>query len=269
MMNDRPIALLRGAGDLGTGAALRLQRAGWRVVMAELAQPLLIRQAISFASAIYLGSIEVEGTLAQRIDDVVEIDRVWREDHIPVIVDPDRSIAARLQPAALVDAIMAKANTGTRIGDAPIVVALGPGFTAGIDCHAVVETNRGHNLGRVYYQGSAEADTHVPGKLGGQDSKRALHSSSAGRFRAERKIGEQVKAGEVIGRVGSEVITSKLDGVLRGILFDGLAISAGTKVADVDPRGEVSYCFSVSDKAWAVGGGVLEALMFFYNQKFL
>ena len=162
---------------------------------------------------------------------------------------------------------MAKRNAGTHMDDAPIVVALGPGFVAGVDCHAVVETNRGHNLGRVYYQGMAEPDTHVPAKIGGQANQRAVRAPVAGVFVAERGIGDIVKAGDVIARVGSAVIKAEIDGVVRGILADGLSIPVDTKVADVDPRGQASYCFSVSDKAWAVGGGVLEAVLYLARRR--
>ena len=291
MENEKPIAIIRGGGDLGTGAALRLHRAGWRVLIAELAKPLAIRRAVALASAIYDGSIEVEGVIARRIDDAVEIDQVWSRDQVSVIVDPDCSIAARLAPKALIDAIMVKRNTGTQMTAAPIVVALGPGFTAGIDCHAVIETTRGHNLGRVYYHGSAEPDTGTPGSLGGQDSQRALRAPIEGVFYAQRKIGDHVKAGEMIGRVitvdvsltdsaarrlaltdrdASQplgmIVKTRIDGVIRGILHDGLIVLAKAKVADVDPRGEVSYCFTVSDKSWAVGGGVLEAVLYLARQ---
>jgi xanthine dehydrogenase accessory factor len=182
---------------------------------------------------------------------------------------------------------MAKHNTGTQIADAPIVVALGPGFSAGIDCHAVIETQRGHNLGRVYYQGTAQPNTGTPGIVGGQDALRAIRAPVAGVFYAQRKIGDRLKAGDVIGRVitvdvsltdsaawrlaaidrdASQplgiVVKTKIDGVLRGILHDGLKVAANTKIADVDPRGEAEYCFTVSDKSWAVGGGALEAVLF-------
>jgi xanthine dehydrogenase accessory factor len=288
---DKAIAIVRGGGDLGTGAALRLQRAGWRVLVTELAKPLVIRRGAALAAAIYDGSIELEGTVGVKIDRAAEADRVWTSDRIPVLIDPDRSLAAVLQPIAIVDAIMAKRNTGTHLDDAPIVMALGPGFAAGVDCHAVIETQRGHHLGRVYYQGAAAADTGTPGKLGGQAALRVLRAPIAGVFYAQRKIGESVKADEVIGRVIAvdvsltdsaawrlsavdrdssrplgTVIRAQIAGVLRGILHDGLTVSAGTKVADVDPRADVSYCFTVSDKAWAVGGGVLEAALFLARQ---
>lgn len=290
-MNLDNIAVVRGGGDLGTGAALRLQRAGWRVLVTEVAQPLVIRRGAALAAAIYDGSIELEGTVGVKIDRAAEADRVWAVDRIPVLIDPDRSKAAALQPSAIVDAIMAKRNVGTRLDDAPIVIALGPGFTAGVNCHAVIETQRGHNLGRVYYRGAAAADTGMPGKVGGQDALRVLRAPISGVFYAQHKIGDQVKAGEVIGRVIEvdvsltdsaarrlsavdrdssrplgTVIRTQIDGILRGILRDGLTVTAGLKIADVDPRAEVSYCFTVSDKAWAVGGGVLEAALFLARQ---
>jgi len=287
MLAKKPLALIRGGGDLGTGVALRLHRAGWRVLVVELLQPLMIRRTVAFASAVYDGSIEVEGTIGERIVEASAADRVWQADRIPVLVDPNRTAAAQLHPIALIDAIMVKVNTGTQIDDAPIVVALGPGFTAGVDCHAVVETQRGHNLGRVYYQGAAAPNTGTPGTVAGQDALRAVRAPVAGIFYAQRKIGERVKIGDVIGRVITVdvsvtdsaawrlastdrdatqplgiVVKSKLDGVLRGILHDGLKISADTKIADVDPRGETEYCFTVSDKSWAVGGAALEAVLY-------
>ena len=188
MLAEKPLALIRGGGDLGTGVALRLHRAGWRVLVVELLQPLLIRRTVAFASAVYDGSIEVEGTIGERIVEISAADQVWQADRIPVLVDPNRTAAARLQPIALIDAIMAKVNTGTQIGDAPMVVALGPGFSAGVDCHAVIETQRGHNLGRVYYQGSAAPNIGTPGTVGGQDALRAVRTPVAGIFTGSAKL---------------------------------------------------------------------------------
>jgi xanthine dehydrogenase accessory factor len=290
MSAEKPLALIRGGGDLGTGVALRLHRAGWRVIITELLQPLVIRRTVAFASVIYDGSIEVENTIGLCIhaDQIErEAETCWAADQIPVVVDPDRIAAAQLYPIAVIDAIMAKRNRGTQIGDAPIVVGLGPGFTAGVDCHAVIETQRGHNLGRVYYRGAALPDSGTPGNVGGQDTQRVVRAPVDGVFYAQRKIGDRLKAGDVIGRVitvdvsltdsaawrlaaidrdASQplgiVVKTKIDGVLRGILHDGLKVSANTKIADVDPRGEVENCFTVSDKSWAVGGGALEAVLY-------
>jgi xanthine dehydrogenase accessory factor len=204
-----------------------------------------------------------------------------------VLTDPDRMVAAQLHPIVLIDAIMAKRNTGTHRAEASIVVALGPGFTAGVDCHAVIETQRGHQLGRVYYQGGAQPDSGTPGSVGGQDALRVVRAPVDGIFYAQRKIGDRLKAGDVIGRVitvdvsltdsaagrlaaidrdASQplgiVVKTKIDGVLRGVLHDGLKVSANLKIADVDPRGKVENCFTVSDKSWAVGGGALEAVLY-------
>lgn len=291
MQIENQMVVVRGGGDLGTGVALRLQRVGWRVLMCELAQPLVIRRTVAFASAVYDGSIEVEGVVAQRIDRVAEADRIWAVDQVPVLIDPDWSLSRSLHPSLIVDAVMAKRNLGTRLDEAPIVIGLGPGFTVGVDCHAVIETQRGHNLGRVYYQGAAVPDTGTPGKIDGEDALRVVRAPSAGVFYGHRNIGEPVTAGNVIGRVitldGSvtdsgawrvatadrdssrplgQVLRTKIDGVLRGLLHDGLLIAAGTKVADVDPRAEPSYCFTVSDKSLAVGGGVLEATLYLARQ---
>ncbi|HLF26984.1 MAG TPA: selenium-dependent molybdenum cofactor biosynthesis protein YqeB [Anaerolineae bacterium] len=260
-MSERLLVAVRGGGDLGTGVALRLQRAHFRVVVLEAPQPTVIRRAVAFAAAVYDGSVAVEDTTARlaRFDD--DLASIGARGEVPVLVDPQAASLSRLRPAALVDAIMAKRNTGTRIDAAPIVVALGPGFVAGGDCHAVVETNRGHSLGRVYYSGSAQADTGTPGTLGSEDAKRALRAPGGGEFRALKKIGERVTKGEVVGRVGELPIAAQIAGVLRGVLHDGLTVSAGMKVADVDPRGMAEHCFTVSDKSWAVGGGVLEAVL--------
>jgi len=287
---EKPLAIIRGGGDLGTGAALRLHRAGWQVLVTELLQPLVIRRTVTFASAIYDGSIEVEHTIGRRVHiESIEHEAAacWVADQIPVVVDPDRLVATRLHPIALIDAIMAKRNTDTHITDAPIVVALGPGFTAGVECHAVIETQRGHNLGRVYYRGAAQPDSGTPGNVGGQDAQRVVRAPVAGVFYAQRKIGDRLKAGDVIGRVitvdvsltdsaagrlaaidrdASQplgiVVKTTIDGVLRGVLHDGLKVAANTKIADVDPRGEVGNCFTVSDKSWAVGGAVVEAVLY-------
>lgn len=256
------VAVIRGGGDLGTGAALRLQRAGWRVLVCELPRPLAIRRAVSLATAMYDGTIDIEGTLGVQIRSIEQAADCWSTGQIPVIADPDWSIAATLLPLAVVDAIMAKRNTGTRLTDAPIVVALGPGFEAGVDCHAVVETHRGHNLGRVYYRGAAEEDTGVPGNVGGEEARRAMWAHGHGEFYPVKVIGDHVRAGSVIAMAGGSPVIAEIDGVVRGLLPGGLMVSPGQKVADIDPRGVVNYCFTVSDRSWAVAGGVLEAVLY-------
>ena len=176
------------------------------------------------------------------------------------MVDPQAACRSFIQPQVLVDAILAKRNLGTSIQDAPAVIALGPGFTAGVDCHAVVETMRGHNLGRVYYQGSALPNTGVPGEIGGFTKERVMHAPAGGTFRAIHKIGDRVEAGEAVAQVDGVPVITHISGILRGILTDGLQIPQGMKCADVDPRCQPNNCFTVSDKARSLGGAVLEAM---------
>ena len=259
-VRSRPIAIVKGAGDLGTGAAYRLWKCGFRVLCVDLPQPLVIRRTVSFASAIYDGVITVEGVQAQRIVYVDEAVYAWQRGCVPVIADPAQRARDILQPEVLVDAVMAKRNTGTTIADAPVVVACGPGFTAGQDCHAVVETQRGHDLGRVLWAGSASPNTGVPGQVSGEDERRVARAPCDGQFYGRRAIGDQVKAGDVIAQVGQTAVHAAIDGVLRGLLHDKAPVKAGMKIGDIDPRGEPRYCFTISDKALAIGGGVVEAV---------
>jgi xanthine dehydrogenase accessory factor len=258
--------VVKGGGDLGTGVAWRLQRCGFHVLVTETAQPTVIRRAVAFASAVYEGAIVVDGLTARLVADETGVKGCWAAGEVPVLVDPDGMALQKLQPDAVVDAVMAKRNTGTGIDAAPVVVALGPGFTAGADCHAVVETNRGHNLGRVLLKGSAEPDTGVPGTLGGQSAKRVLRAPVPGAFQATRSIGDAVRAGDQVALVDGVPVRSQLDGVVRGLLYDGICVSAGLKVGDVDPRGVVSHCFTISDKALAIGGGVVEAILYLWQR---
>ncbi len=258
--------VVKGGGDLGTGVAWRLHRCGFRVLVTEIPRPTVIRRAVAFASAVYENEITVDGITARQVTDDAGVATCWKEERVPVLVDPEGAVILRLQPDVVVDAIIAKRNIGTHITDAPVVVALGPGFTAGVDCHAVVETNRGHNLGRVLLQGSAEPNTGAPGIVGGQSARRVLRASAEGRFQALRAIGDRVQAEQVVAYVDDAPVRSQLDGVVRGLLHDGLRVSSGMKVGDVDPRGVVSHCFTISDKALALGGGVLEAIMYLLHE---
>lgn len=253
------LVVVRGAGDLATGCILRLLRAGFRVVALEVAAPSAIRRTVSFSEAIYDGTATVEGVRARRCEAVPEH---WNSgDPVPILVDPDCRVLDLLAPLALVDAILAKRNLGTRLGMAPVVVALGPGFTAGLDADAVVETNRGHDLGRVLLAGCAEANTGVPGLIGGHGGERVIHAPLAGRVEPLCAIGDRVKAGDPVLSIQGVVVPSALDGVVRGLIRPGFEARAGLKVADVDPRGQVEHCFTVSDKARAIAGGVLEAIL--------
>ncbi|HEY77048.1 MAG TPA: EF2563 family selenium-dependent molybdenum hydroxylase system protein [Thermoflexia bacterium] len=259
------LVVVKGGGDLGTGVAWRLHRCGFRVLVTETARPTVIRRAVAFASAVYEGAITVEGTTARLVENDPEMQAAWEAGEVPVIVDPEGESIRRLRPDVVVDAIMAKRNIGTHITDAPIVVALGPGFTAGVDCHAVIETNRGHNLGKVILEGSAEPNTGVPGTVGGESARRVLRAPAEGTFRGVRAIGDLVQEGEVVAYVDDAPIHSQLNGVVRGLLHDGLRVHKGMKVGDVDPRGIVSHCFTISEKALAIGGGVVEAILYLWR----
>ena len=254
--------IIKGAGDLASGVAHRLHQSGFTVVMLELPQPLVVRTTVAFASAVYQGEMEVEGVKARLAAGADEPAPYWNEDIIPVYVDPAGELVTRLQPHVLVDAIMAKRNTqATRCSDAPIVIGLGPGFTAPRDVHAVVETKRGHDLGKVLLDGAAAPNTGIPGDIAGYGRERLLRAPVSGIFRPQRSIGELVQAGETVAFVNGNPVVAAIDGMLRGILFPGLAVQQGMKVGDIDPRGREANCHSISDKARAVGGGVLEAIL--------
>jgi len=258
--------VVKGGGDLATGVAHRLHRAGMRVVVTELARPMVIRRAVSFASALYEGEIVVDGARACLVDEVDTMHHLLDQGIIPVIVDPHADIIQWLRPQVVVDAIMAKRNLGTSVDDAPVVIGLGPGFTAELDVHAVIETMRGHHLGKVIMEGGALPDTGVPGSIEGHTRDRVLWSPGEGRFRACASIGDQVEAGDVVAHVDGRPLPARISGVLRGILHDGLKVKEGQKVGDVDPRGVVEHCFTISDKARAIGGGVLEAIMYLWRR---
>lgn len=257
------LVIIRGGGDLGSGVAHRLHRARYDVVILEIEQPTVIRRSVAFASAIYDGDIMVEGIRGLRVPDAATARWAVGQDMLPVLVDPGRHSLPDLKAAAVVDARMAKRDLGTRTSDAPVVIGLGPGFVAGANVHAVIETQRGHDLGRVIYAGTAQADSGVPGAVGGQDAKRLLRAPADGVFHTGRQIGSLVNVGDVVGFVGDSPVLTYIDGVLRGIIHDGVAVAAGLKIGDVDPRGVVEHCFTISDKARAIGGGVLEALLHF------
>lgn len=255
----RPRTVVKGAGDLATGVALRLHKAGFAVVMTEIRRPTVVRRSVAFAQAVYDGQTSVEGTRAVRAE-LAGLDDLLTRGAIPVVVAEDAAeVLAAAEPILLVDAIVAKRNLGTHIHDARAVVALGPGFVAGRDAHAVVETKRGHDLGRVLYEGAAHEDTGIPGDIGGYSWERVLRAPRAGVFRAAAGIGDAVGAGDVVGYVDAEPVCAGLSGVLRGLLHPGLQVAEGFKLGDVDPRGDPSLCFTVSDKALAVADGVLEA----------
>ncbi len=255
------LVLIKGAGDLATGVAYRLKRSGFPLIMTELPTPLMVRRAVCFGQAVYDGETMVEGLVARRVETLQEARSLAEGDIIPVWVEPEASVVALVKPQILVDAIMAKMNTGTIITDAPLVIALGPGFTAGQDCHAVIETNRGHWLGRVIYEGQAETDTKTPGLVKGYTVDRALRASANGHVVPLANIGDRVKQGQLIAKVDGQQIQAPFDGVLRGLIHPQVSVTAGLKIGDLDPRGIAEHCFAISEKSLAIGGGVLEAIL--------
>jgi xanthine dehydrogenase accessory factor len=233
--------------------------------MTEIERPMAVRRTVSFCDAVYDGLQEVEGINARRVASFQEMEPVWQAGELPLIVDPECRIREELKPEVIIDAILAKRNLGTRLTDAPLVLGLGPGFEAGKDVHAVIETNRGHNLGKVLWSGSAEQNTGIPGDIGGYTSERVLRASKTGVFSSSRKIGEMVQADESVALVDDAPVRAAISGVLRGIIRDGTSVKKGFKLGDIDPRGKREYCFTISDKARAISGGVLEGIMSFFG----
>ena len=260
------IVIIRGAGEQATGIACRLHRANFkRILMLETPSPLAVRRQVSFCEAVHEGSMIVEGIEAIRVTDDSERDTAWGSGKIAVRIDPQGVSLTRCMPDVFIDATLAKRNLGTTITDAQLVIALGPGFTAGTDCHIVIETNRGHDLGRLITVGMAAANTGIPGDIAGYTKERVLRAPTDGTFATESQIGDLVRKGEVIGVVGTAGVVSQLDGVLRGLIRPGSSVRAGLKIGDVDPRGEAGYCNTISEKARALGGAVLEAILAAYN----
>lgn len=253
--------LIKGAGDLASGIALRLFRSGFQIIMTEIAVPTTVRRTVAFSPAIYAGEARVEDVSGVLCRTDEEAGQAVSDGKIAVVKDEKAEILTRWRPEILVDAILAKRNLGTRIGDAPTVIGVGPGFTAGVDCDCVVETKRGHTLGRCIWKGSAIPNTGVPGMIGGYASERLIKATDDGIFKGAVSIGDTVKAQSLVGYAGETPIYVQIDGVVRGLLQDGVPVTKGMKSGDVDPRCEAEHCFTVSDKASAIGGGVLEAIL--------
>lgn len=256
-----PFVLLRGGGDLASGVAVRLHRAGIHVLITELAQPLAVRRSVAFSEAVYTGQVEVEGISGQHVVQLDEIQAAFTSKSIPVFIDPALTMLAGLTPVALVDARMTKRAPDIIANAADLVIGLGPGFIAGENCHAIVETVRGHNLGRVFWQGAAEADTGVPGSITQHGRDRVLRAPAAGRVQPQAEIGQHLNQGDLVAEVSGQELHAPFAGVLRGLINPSVEVSAGMKIGDLDPRNDPSFCWRVSDKALAIGGGVLEALL--------
>jgi xanthine dehydrogenase accessory factor len=251
---------------MATGIAHRLFMAGiTRIVMTEIAHPLAVRRGVSFCEAVYEGFMEVEGVRAERISNGAALDLVWKRRSVGVIVDPSWSIVGEIKPDVVVDAMMVKRNMGTNKAEGPLVIGVGPDFRAPDDIHAVVESNRGHNLGRVIYKGQAEPYTGIPGSTEGYKQERVLRAPKAGLVKHARMLGDPVNKGEIILYVGEEPVQAAIGGILRGFIRE-IEVEKGEKVGDVDPRAERTNCFTISDKARSIAGGVLEAIMHHYNR---
>lgn len=257
--------VIKGAGEMASGIAVRLHRAGFRrLLMLETPTPMAVRRAVSFSEAVHDGGQVVEGVEARLAATPVEIEALWRRGAIAVSVDPDWLLLQSVRPHISIDAILAKRNLGTRLDEAPLVVALGPGFVAGRDAHKVVETQRGHNLGRVLDHGEAEPNTGIPGSIDGYALERVLRAPVTGPVTMARAIGDSVAVGDVVCRVGDSEVRTVIAGSLRGCLREGTMAPAGCKLGDVDPRNRRDYCFTVSEKARAIGGSVLEAVCAYF-----
>lgn len=276
-MKKKDLIVVRGAGDLATGTIHRLKKAGFRLLVLEAEHPAAIRRQVALSEAVYAGSVRVEDVEAVRMDvDLAEkknrkelleqeMERIWKKDGVPVLVDPAGLSIAALRPAVVVDAILAKKNLGTTKEMAPLVIALGPGFTAGEDVDVVIETKRGHNLGRVIRSGSAVPNTGIPGIIGGYGKERVMHAQAEGILRNVASIGDIVEARAVIAEIetenGTVPVEASLSGLLRGLIRDGYPVTKGFKIADIDPRKEeLQNCFTISDKARCIAGSVLEVI---------
>ena len=276
-MKKKDLIVVRGAGDLATGTIHRLKKAGFRLLVLEAEHPAAIRRQVALSEAVYAGSARVEDVEAVRMDVELaekknrkkllepEMERIWKKDGVPVLVDPAGLSIAALRPAVVVDAILAKKNLGTTKEMAPLVIAFGPGFTAGEDVDVVIETKRGHNLGRVIRSGSAVPNTGIPGIIGGYGKERVMHAQAEGILRNAASIGDIVEARAVIAEIetenGTVPVEASLSGLLRGLIRDGYPVTKGFKIADIDPRKEeLQNCFTISDKARCIAGSVLEVI---------
>ncbi len=254
------LVVVRGGGDLATGTIYRLRRAGFPMLVLELEQPLAIRRTVSVAAAVIEGRALIEDLDAIRVDDIEQALEIAKSGAIPVMVSPSL-LQLPWEPSVVVDARLAKRNIDTTINDAPLVVGLGPGFAAGTDCHAVIETMRGHYLGRVIWDGEATPNTGEPGVIGGRSSERVVRAPTFGVLSWNVAIADMVAAGDVLGDIGGVPIRSRIGGVVRGLLAPGYEVEWNWKLGDIDPRADTSACFDISDKALSIGGGVVEAAL--------
>jgi xanthine dehydrogenase accessory factor len=264
-MKELTIAI-KGAGEMATGIACRLFQANCKkIFMMETPNPMAVRRKVSFCEAVYDESAVVENVTAIKIANIDNSQTIWSNNCIPVVVDPGWNAVKAIRPDVVIDAIIAKRNLGTKKTDAPLVIGLGPGFEAGNDVHIVIETNRGHNLGRVISKGRSEINTGIPGNIGGYTKERVLRAPCAGKFESSLNIGNIVKKNDVVGHVGDCPVIAQINGVLRGLIRNKTKVTDHLKIGDIDPRENVEYCTTISEKSRAIGGSVLEAILKKYN----
>jgi xanthine dehydrogenase accessory factor len=256
-----PYVLIWGGGDLASGAAIRLYRSGIKVLVIERSQPKAVRLSVAFARAVFDGQISIEDVPATLIQSPEEMDQCWLNKHVPVLVDPELDLLTKFPPLVLVDARMRKQQDILSLEMANLVIGLGPGFTAQVNCHVAVETNRGHFLGRVIWDGSTEADTGVPGVVLNYGLERVFFAPTDGEVFAHKTIGDWVLKGEKVMTIGGVDMEAPFDGLIRGMIHAGTIVNKGEKVGDIDPRPETYRCWTVSEKSLAIGGGVLEAVL--------
>lgn len=256
------LVVVKGAGDLATGIIAKLHNVGYRILALELERPLAIRRSVCFSEAVYEGQMEVEGIMARKVINIEAVEAVTKQGQVAVMADPEADVISRLEPSIVVDATLMKRDITTSVEDGPIVIGVGPGNTVGVHCHAAVESKRGHNLGRVYYEGSPIPNSGIPGIIGGYGQERVIHAESEGTFEGRKRIGDVVKKGEVIAYIDKCQVKASIDGMIRGIIRDGHEVKSGLKIADIDPRTDQSdNCYTISDKARCIAGGVLEAIL--------
>lgn len=259
--------LIRGAGDLATGIASRLYGAGHKLLMTEIEVPLTVRRTVALSRAVYEGRAQVEEMLGILAEGRTEAEKIMAQGDIAVMVDEEAACREWFQPDVIVDAILAKKNLGTRITDAPFVIAAGPGFTAGKDCNCVVETKRGHTLGNAIWKGSAIPNTGVPGNVAGYTIERLIRAAADGSLEPRVQIGDHVETGDIVALTGGVPVCAQMTGIVRGMLQAGVQVKKDLKIGDIDARAELSHCYTISDKARAIGGGVLEAVSGFEKMK--
>ncbi|MDO5714972.1 MAG: selenium-dependent molybdenum cofactor biosynthesis protein YqeB [Tissierellia bacterium] len=262
----KDLIIFRGGGDVATGSIQKLHRVGYSILVLETPWPNTVRKTVALSECIFKNKVTVEDMTALHCKDLNEIHNAFKQNYIPVIIDPQGEWIWKLKPLAVIDAIIAKKNLGTSRKMAPITIGLGPGFIAGKDVDIVIETNRGHHLGRLIFRGQAEANTHIPGNINGFSKERLLRSPDFGIFHTTKNIGDLVKKGEIIGTVSNQNIISQIDGCLRGLIENQSYVTKNMKIGDVDPRVDVDYHL-ISDKARNIGGATLEAFLILKNRK--